>query len=489
MKETAMHPSNSYRLATGLPLLAAVVLSLSACGGGDSGLEPGFGASISVLAAGFSEQKNPSQTGKTENKAEPWTARSALSGQPVSRVNTTTQGDQVLRSLGAVDKAGYTVAWLSGSDGIFIQRFDSAGSKLGGETQLRLDIRDVSAFLRAEAISHSSVAVLRDGSAVVSYPVARPANPSVPYDQASKDGIYFQRFDSTGAQVLAETEVFSLTFIPNYRSPGLGDIKTIALADGGFAIGWAATQPSSVTIRTTFSVRRYDGSGHAEGARVVVGVPGSPGNSTYALRPDAFGGYAVSTSQQREDYTPLFSLTYFDSGNAPQPVPLLGGTTDAFLLPLEGGPFVLFGQGNAGAYRQLLDSGRNPVGAQMPLSGLPLAAQELADGSYATFTAVIAGVSAQRFNSEGMATGESALMDTKGSPVSVVALPDSGFAAAWNANGALADQDVFAQRFTVSADPVHSGAKAKRKACKESAVSQGLKGKAQKQFMDDCLKY
>ncbi|MDB5842953.1 MAG: hypothetical protein JWP79_263 [Polaromonas sp.] len=477
------------RLASRLPLLAAALLSLSACGGGDSGPEPGPGASVSVQASGYSEQKKPSHLGNTDYKAESCTAGSALSGQPVLRVNTTQQGDQVLRSLGAVDEDGFTVAWLSGSDGIFMQRFDSAGAKMGGETQLQLDIRHASESLRAGEISVGSVAVLRDGSVVVSYPVARPANPSVPNDQSLKDGIYFQRFDSTGAQVVAETEVFSRTFVPNYRPPGLGNVKAVALADGGFAIGWASIQPSSVTIRTTFSVRRYDGAGQAEGESVVVGVAGSPGTSTYAMKADAFGGYAVVASQQREDYTPMFSLTYFDTGNAPQPVPLPGGTTDALLLPLESGRFALFGQGNAGAYRQFLDSGANPVGAQSPLSVLPLAAQALADGSHATFTAVAAGVSAQRFDSEGMATGESVLIAAQGgAPVSVVALPDGGFAAAWTAAGALADQDVFAQRFTVYADPVHAGAKARRKACKESAVGQGLKGRARKQFMDGCLK-
>jgi len=486
-----MYPCIPCRLAPGLPLLTAVVFSLSACGGGDPGPAVGSGASAGVLVSGYSQQKNPSQTGNTDHKVEPWTARSALSGQPVSQVNTTTQGDQVLRSLGAVDEDGYTVAWLSGNDGIFMQRYDSAGSKVGGETQLQLDIRDVSASVRAEALSLSSVAVLRDGSVVVAYPVARPADPPVPNSYALKGGIYFQRFDSTGAQVLAETEVFSRTFVPNYRPPGLGNVKAIALADGGFAIGWAATQPSSIGIGTAFSVRRHDGAGQAEGAPVGVGVPSinSPAESTYALRPDAFGGYAVLTSQQRKDHTPLLSLTYFDTGNAPQPVPLPDGTTDALLLPLEGGRFVLFGQGNAGAYRQFLDSGANPVGAPTPLSALPLAAQELADASYATFTAVALGVSAQRFSSEGVATGESALIAAQGSPVSVAALADSGFAAAWTAAGALADQDVFAQRFTVSADPVHAGAKARRKACKASAVGQGLKGKARKQFMDGCLKY
>ena len=454
------------------PALASVLaaLWLTACGGGSDDSAP---APVSSTAPVPPAAQLPA-TGQTQPVAPVRTAPPAQGQTPVAvpvvpapiaapatpvlntekfTVNTTTQGAQVLRSVGSVKEAGYTVAWLSGADKIFIQRLDSAGYKIGCEVQLQLDIKDINAFARVEAIRSSSIAVLRDGSVVVSYSALRPANLSVPDGPSVTFGIYVQRFDSTGAQVLPETEVFSQTFVSNYRAPGLRDVKTIALADGGFAIGWAAIQYSSVTIRTTFLVRRYSGSGQTAGPKVMVGAQGSPGVSSYALMPDALGGYAVSTSQQREDYTSFFSLTYFDPSNAPQPLALSSETTRAFLLPLEGKRFVLFAQGSLGASRQFLDSLGNPVGPQTPIPALPITARELTDGSYVTFTATAADILAQRFDREGAVKGESALIKTQSAPVAVVALPQNGFAAAWTGAGTgigsdgASDQDVFAQRF------------------------------------------
>jgi hypothetical protein len=453
----------SYWKHASRPALASVLtaLWLTACGGGsdDSKAAP---ATSSAAPASSSTNSvpttaQPPATGQIQpvQPVMPVVQAPIAAPTPVLNtekftVNTTTQGAQVLHSVGAVKEAGYTVAWLSGADKIFIQRLDGAGFKIGGEVQLPLDIKS---FGGTEAISTSSVAVLRDGSVVVSYNAERFANPSAPTDLVI-DGIYVQRFDSTGAQVLPETEVFSRTFVFNRRPPKLGNIKTIALADGGFAIGWAAIQESSVTIRTSFLVRRYSGSNQAAGPEVMVGAQATPGTSSYDLMPDALGGYSVTTSQQREDQrTTFLSLTYFDTSNAPQPIALSSDTTKALLLPLEGKRFVLFAQGSLGASRQFLNSLGNPVGPQTPIPALPITALELTDGSYVTFTATAAYVLAQRFDSQGVAKGESALIKTLGEPVAVVALPQNGFAAAWTgagtetgSNGA-SDKDVFAQRF------------------------------------------
>jgi hypothetical protein len=449
------------------PALASVLtaLWLTACGGGSDDSKPALATSTAAPALSSTNSvpttAQPPATGQIQpvQPVMPVVQAPIAAPTPVLNtekftVNTTTQGAQVLRSVGAVKEAGYTVAWLSGADKIFIQRLDGAGFKIGGEVQLQLDIKDVNAFQRADGISTGSVAVLRDGSVVVSYNATRKANPLAPNKLLFTTGIYVQRFDSTGAQVLPETEVFSRTYVDSFRPPKLGNIKTIALADGGFAIGWAAIQESSVTIRTSFLVRRYSGSDQAAGPEVMVGGLATPGTSSYDLMPDALGGYSVTTSQQLEDQrTTFLSLTYFDTSNAPQPIALSSDTSKALLLPLEGKRSVLFAQGSLGASRQFLDSLANPVGPQTPIPALPISALELTDGSYVTFTATAADVLAQRFDSQGVLKGESALIKTLGAPVAVVALPQNGFAAAWTGAGTetgsdgASDKDVFAQRF------------------------------------------
>ena len=93
-------------------ILACIVLVLSACGGGtgDGSLS---GPPDQVLA-----RKIPLD-------------RSFVPGE-VLLVNTTTAGQQVLRSTGATSDGGYTVAWISNDDPLFLQHYDGAGQKLGG---------------------------------------------------------------------------------------------------------------------------------------------------------------------------------------------------------------------------------------------------------------------------------------------------------------------------------------------------------------------
>lgn len=433
-----------------------------------------------------SEQKKAAQAlpVKDESKAGLPAAAPVLSGQPLVLVNTTTQGDQVLRSLGALDEGGYGVAWQSGAEGIFIQRFDSAGSKIGGEVKLQQD-NDVS-----RPSSAISLGVLRDGSVVGTYIVVMDIGlPDVYGRQFYKESLNFKRFDSTGAQVQPVTEVISHFRFTLPQPSQLTDIKTIALADGGFVMGWSDSRPTvGGMFETSSSLRRFDRAGQAMGSALTISVNlPSLYIESYSLKPDAFGGYMVYVSQRLRDYSPFQSPTYFDIANVPHPIALPSGTNGALLLPLEAGRFVLFGQGSSGAYRQFLDGLGNPIGAQTPVSALPTAAHELADDSYVTFTAVNAGVLAQRFDSEGVALGESALINTQGAGFTAVALSDRGFVASWTGTGALSGQDVFAQRFTIFDDTALPDAKAKRKACKQSAISQGLKGKARKQFMDACL--
>lgn len=142
-----------------LIFVLCIALGLVACGGGGGASSDATRASAEAL------------------KAKVMVPDPTLAAQAVSLVNTTTAGDQAFRSIGALNDGGYTVAWISDNTTLFIQRYDSAGNKVGGETAVPLSVAGTpgaclpSACDPAVAIRESSVAVLSDG-----YPPRGPAS-------------------------------------------------------------------------------------------------------------------------------------------------------------------------------------------------------------------------------------------------------------------------------------------------------------------------
>jgi hypothetical protein len=435
----------------------SLALALVACGGGgDSG-------QIDAISA---------KSTAARKALEP-----ALVAQPVSVVNTTTAGDQSLRSIGAVTDGGYTVAWMSG-DALYMQHYDSAGNRIGGETlvQLRIGAGDTASFIA----TNSSVAVLADGGVVVVYSVVRDKSLDPTGPVLTETGIYMQRFGANGVQVLAETQLASRVQVVHSRSSFFGQPKALALADGGYVIGWADFTPSAVAgIRTTFYNQRFDSQNQAAGDTVVIGQPGAVGAS-YSFTADAHGGYTVSSFQIDPNNYPrdLVTVTHYDANQTATQIvaPRLGG---AVLLPLGDGTYVLFAVDSSGnAYRQMLDSAGNRLGDPTPVSSMPVSARELADGSYVLFWAAGGDMTAQRFDSSGAPMGDVLAIETNAGAARLAALADGGFAAAWSTASTAGDLDVYTQLFVEMAG-------SKRKACLDSA--KGMKGRDRKAFMNACM--
>ena len=146
----------------------------------------------------------------------------ALGGE--MRVNTTTTGAQVNPVATALADGGYVLIWTddSGNDGdaagIFLQQFDSAGVKVGGE------ILAVSTTAGDQA--NASVTGLTEGGYVVVW------------DTSVVTGgyyeIYSQVFDGQGHKLGPEQLVNSTTI--DYQ-----DVPNVAaLADGGYVVSWTS---------------------------------------------------------------------------------------------------------------------------------------------------------------------------------------------------------------------------------------------------------
>ena len=137
------------------------------------------------------------------------------------QVNTWTTDDQWSPSITSLPNGGFVVVWQSaGQDGswsgVYGQRFDSNGNKVGSEFQVNT--------WTTNDQGNPSITSLHNGGFVVVW---------TSYGQdASSDGVYGQRFDSNGNRVGSEFRVNTWT------TYGQGTPSVTSLLSGGFVVVW-----------------------------------------------------------------------------------------------------------------------------------------------------------------------------------------------------------------------------------------------------------
>lgn len=217
-----------------------------------------------------------------------------------TRINTTTELDQRTPEIQGLADGGYVVVWTSpdgGGTGVFAQRYDAAGSPVGGETRVNTAAPAVGGGTGSEL----ALAALPDGG----YWVAWTAAP------AGGKQVYLQRFDGGGARAGAETLVS-----PNSAKPDL-----VTLADGSVVAVWEDGDGNGGHIHA----QRFDTAGTAGGPEQIVDGR-SAGVYVPALAALADGGYVVTWHGSGSDpsyltRTEVFAQRY-DAAGAP-----VGGET------------------------------------------------------------------------------------------------------------------------------------------------------------------
>jgi len=136
------------------------------------------------------------------------------------QVNTWTSDDQSWPSITSLSNGRFVVVWHSngqdGSDwGVYGQRFDSNGNKVGSEFQVNTWWIDDQRL--------PSITSLSDGGFVVVWTGA---------GQGDSSGVYGQRFDSNGSLVGSEFQVNTWT------TDSQGGSRTTSLPNGGFVVVW-----------------------------------------------------------------------------------------------------------------------------------------------------------------------------------------------------------------------------------------------------------
>lgn len=352
----------------------------------------------------------------------------------LSRANSTTDRIQESPSTTALADGGWLVTWEGqGQDddsGIFFQRYDSAGTPIGGETLVNSSI--------AGSQAYPSVAALADGGWIISWA-------GVGADDAYD--VFTQRYSADGTTPIPETQVVKTG---SQSTPAI-----TGLSDGGWVLSW--------TDNRQVLFQRYDSSGNAIGNEVTVSQSSTAFSASVTAIED--GGWVVSwyeidtqknyigyTRAQRftEDGEPAGTLQSF--GNFAQ-------ETSPSVTTLSDGGWLMAWRGWDGIYTQRYDANNNPIGTpnSISASGGDVDVIGLADGgwlitlsTYDTWSEYdYAETISTRFNASGqqiavISSGERGDMQT--TPAVTTPLPDGGWLVTWEAM----DDDytgIFSQRY------------------------------------------
>jgi hypothetical protein len=226
-----------------------------------------------------------------------------------ARVNTTVANSQYASTAAGLEGGGFVVTWQSpdaSSNGIYMQRYDAGGVKLGGETA----VNTTTSNEQKEPV----VAGLADGSYVIAW-VSRNQD-------FSQEGVYFRRFNSDGSSAGAETLV-------NWGTSGpQQDVSIVALADGGFAVSYSSYDGSST--RELF-VRRFTDDGVSVGPPISVASGSELEFDVSPIAALANGGFAITWVAGDTGDKDVFVQRYDAHGIAENRLTLTGSEADDVL--------------------------------------------------------------------------------------------------------------------------------------------------------------
>ncbi|MCF3643247.1 hypothetical protein LXM94_25135, partial [Rhizobium sp. TRM95111] len=194
------------------------------------------------------------------------------------RVNTTTSGRQFMDDIAALADGGWVVTFESpdgNSDGIFQQRYNADGVKVGSQTRVNTTT--------SGSQQSSTVTALADGGWVVTW-----SGPD-----GDQDGIFQQRYGSNGAKVGSET------LINTARASFQTDPVVAALSDGDWVIVWRSGAQDG--DGTGIYMQRIAANGAAVGTETLVNVTTAGIQSDVSVTALDGGGWVVTWKSEDPD--------------------------------------------------------------------------------------------------------------------------------------------------------------------------------------------
>jgi hypothetical protein len=226
--------------------------------------------------------------------------RYASAGMPLGpefRVNTSTPNDQTRPSVASDPSGNLVVVWEShdwGRDahGIFGQRYDSSGVPLGAE--FRVNTYATNVFWSPDVASDSS------GNFVIVW--------SSDGQDGSADGVFAQRYASSGTPLGPEFRVNTYTTSQQYRSSVTSD------ASGNFVVVWSSSGQDGSSVGV-FG-QRYASTGAPLGSEFRVNTYTTSSQRHPAVTSDPSGDFVVvwASKLQDGDNWGAFGQRYANSG-------------------------------------------------------------------------------------------------------------------------------------------------------------------------------
>jgi Ca2+-binding RTX toxin-like protein len=280
------------------------------------------------------------------------------------RVNTTTESGQQHPSVTALKGGGWVVTWESGQNGapdIYQQRYDSAGTAIGGEARVNTTIADNQ--------GEQSVTALADGGWLVTWRSDAPQVASI---------IHQQRFNANGTardgevQVNTTTKFHSDTFVTN-------------LADGGWIVVWTPINTDGNDIYQ----QRYDAAGQKVGGETLVNTTTAGDQVEPQVASLSGGGWIVTWSSQEQHG--IYQQRYDAAGQKVGGGARVNFATDSDdyapqVTGLANGGWVVTWQGNDGpndqynAYQQIFSAAGDPISPTTPIR-VGFSAQTVEEGA------------------------------------------------------------------------------------------------------------
>jgi hypothetical protein len=202
---------------------------------------------------------------------------------PEFRVNTVTAGDQAFPAVARNATGSFVVAWeSSGQDGdglgVFAQRYDALGSKIGGEFQANTHT--------ALDQSFAAVALRDDGSFLIAWQ-------STGQDGDGR-GVFARLYDAAGAPAGPEFQVNTTT----YSNQAFPDVAVNPVTNG-FIITWSsAFQDDS---HDAVIVRMYDADGSPLGGEILANTYTFSFQGYSRVDCDASGNFVVVWTSYEQD--------------------------------------------------------------------------------------------------------------------------------------------------------------------------------------------
>ena len=329
-----------------------------------------------IAPSGFSSDAHPAQTGIYLQRYTD--AGLAVGGEVL--VNSVASTSEIQPTVTATAGGGFAVAWASqhdasaaGSDyGVYLQRFDSQGARLGGETQV-----NITTALNQESPAMAELAgggfvvswwsdtaagtggiysrvFAADGSAASGELLVNTASAgpqSAPAVTGLADGGYLVTWDGSSGIHAQHFDSHGVALAPEARADA-GDAGAIAkpvvaaLAQGGWVIAWqsAAADGNGLDIHA----QRFAADGSAAGAQSIVNTTVAGQQSAPAITAMPGGGYVIGWTSTDGNGDGVFAQRFDASGHAVGAETQINNTTalnqsDLALAPSNGGYLAAWG--------------------------------------------------------------------------------------------------------------------------------------------------